>query len=86
MIQKFDDQKNTQNLGKRLSNLRIEMKFNGLDGYLVPRADFFQGEYVAAPDERLAFITGFSGSAGFCCVLKKRAAIFVDGRYRIQVK
>lgn len=86
MIQKFDDQKNTQNLEKRLSNLRIKMKFNALDGYLVPRADFFQGEYVAASDERLAFITGFSGSAGFCCVLEKRAAIFVDGRYRIQVK
>ena len=62
------------------------MKLKGLDGYLVPRADFFQGEYVATNDERLAFLTGFSGSAGFCCVFMEKAAIFIDGRYRIQVK
>ena len=86
MIQSFDDKKNVQNFEKRLSNLRTQMKLKGLDGYLVPRADFFQGEYVAPHDERLAFLTGFSGSAGFCCVFMKKAAIFIDGRYRIQVK
>ena len=86
MIQSFDDKKNIQNFEKRLSNLRTQMKLKGLDGYLVPRADFFQGEYVAPQDERLAFLTGFSGSAGFCCVFMKKAAIFIDGRYRIQVK
>ena len=61
MIQLFDDKKNVQNFEKRLSNLRTQMKLKGLDGYLVPRADFFQGEYVAPNDERLAFLTGFSG-------------------------
>ena len=81
MIQSFDDKKNVQNFEKRLSDLRTQMKLKGLDGYLVPRADFFQGEYVAPNDERLAFLTGFSGSAGFCCVFTKKAAIFKEGHY-----
>lgn len=86
MLQKFDYKKDKNNLKSRLHDLRTQMQLKGLQGYLIPRADFFQGEYVAPHDERLAFLTGFSGSAGFCCVLIKKAAIFVDGRYRIQVK
>lgn len=58
----------------------------GLDGFLVPRADRFQGEYVAPCDDRLAWVTGFTGSAGFAAVLQDRAGVFVDGRYRVQVK
>ncbi len=58
----------------------------GLDGFLIPRADVHQGEYVAARDERLQWLTGFTGSAGFCVVLPDVAGVFIDGRYRTQVK
>ncbi len=58
----------------------------GLAGFLVPRADAHQGEYVAARDERLQWLTGFTGSAGFCIVLPDVAGVFIDGRYRTQVK
>ena len=57
-----------------------------LVGFLVPRADAWQGEYVAPRDARLAWLTGFSGSAGFCIVLPGIAGVFVDGRYRLQVR
>ena len=70
----------------RLSALRARLASAGLSGFLVPRADAHQGEYVAARDERLAWLTGFTGSAGFCAVLSDRAGIFIDGRYRVQVK
>jgi Xaa-Pro aminopeptidase len=70
----------------RLAALRAAMAEAGLDGFLVPRADRHQGEYVAPCDERLAWLTGFTGSAGVCIALADRAAIFVDGRYRVQVK
>jgi Xaa-Pro aminopeptidase len=52
----------------------------------VPRADVHQGEYVAARDERLQWLTGFTGSAGFAIVLPEVAGVFIDGRYRVQVK
>ncbi|BDW85936.1 aminopeptidase P family protein [Roseicyclus marinus] len=70
----------------RLAALRAGMAAAGLDGFLVPRADRFQGEYVAPCDDRLAWLTGFTGSAGFAAVLADRASVFVDGRYRVQVK
>lgn len=70
----------------RLEKLRAELRRAGLDGFLVPRADAHQGEYVAPRDERLAWLTGFTGSAGFCAVLHDIAGVFVDGRYRTQVK
>ncbi len=70
----------------RLSALRAAMARAGLDGFLVPRADAHQGEYVAPCDERLAWLTGFTGSAGLCVVLPHVAGVFVDGRYRVQVK
>jgi Xaa-Pro aminopeptidase len=57
----------------------------GLDGFLVPRADEHQGEYVPARAERLAWLTGFTGSAGNAAVLRDAAAVFVDGRYTLQV-
>ena len=71
---------------ERLSKLRVRMAAAGVDGFLVPRADAHQGEYVAACDERLAWLTGFTGSAGFCAVLADQAGLFVDGRYRLQVR
>ncbi|WP_170409353.1 aminopeptidase P family protein [Ruegeria atlantica] len=70
----------------RLAALRSQMAQDGLDGFLVPRADAHQGEYVAPRDERLAWLTGFTGSAGFCAALTNIAGVFIDGRYRTQVK
>lgn len=70
----------------RLAALRSQMAQDGLDGFLIPRADAHQGEYVAPRDERLAWLTGFTGSAGFCAVLSDIAGVFIDGRYRTQVK
>lgn len=70
----------------RLAALRRELVRNGLDGFLIPRADRHQGEYVADCDARLAWLTGFTGSAGFCAALRDRAGVFIDGRYRVQVK
>ncbi|MBN9083489.1 MAG: X-Pro aminopeptidase [Rhizobiales bacterium 62-17] len=70
----------------RLAALRAELNKRGLDGFIVPRTDEYQNEYVPASAERLAWLTGFTGSAGLAIVLKERAAIFVDGRYTLQVK
>ncbi len=70
----------------RLAALRTEIAREGLDGFLIPRADAHQGEYVAPRDERLAWLTGFTGSAGFCAALTDVAGVFVDGRYRTQIK
>jgi Xaa-Pro aminopeptidase len=69
---------------KRAAALRDELKRRGLDGFVVPRADEHQNEYVPACAERLLWLTGFSGSAGLAVVLMDRAAIFVDGRYTLQ--
>ena len=69
----------------RLAALRAELMARGLDGFAVPRADEHQGEYVAGRAERLAWITGFTGSAGLAVVLLDKAAVFVDGRYTLQV-
>lgn len=70
----------------RLSQLRDAFTAAGYNGFIVPRADAHQGEYVAPCDERLAWVTGFTGSAGFLIALKDQAGIFIDGRYRVQVK
>lgn len=58
----------------------------GLDGFVVPRADEHQGEYVPRRSQRLAWLTGFRGSAGLAIVLADRAAIFIDGRYTLAVR
>ena len=71
---------------ERLAALRAEMARRGLDGFLAPRTDEFMGEYMPAYAERVQWLTGFSGSAGFLGVAKDRAAIFVDGRYTLQVR
>ena len=70
----------------RLAALRAELKSRGLDGFLVPRADEHQGEYVPKRAERLAWLTSFTGSAGAAIVLADKAAVFVDGRYTLQVR
>jgi len=86
MFQTFDVTARPEQGPPRLARLRAEMETEGLDGFLVPRADAHQGEYVAAHDERLAWLTGFTGSAGFCAALRDVAGVFIDGRYRTQVK
>src|SRR3954454_8556957 len=65
----------------RLAALRQELQRHGLDGFIVPRADEHLGEYVPASAERLAWLTGFTGSAGLALVLTEHAAVFSDGRY-----
>ncbi|RED14255.1 aminopeptidase P family protein [Pontivivens insulae] len=70
----------------RLQALRAELQARNLAGFLVPRADAHQGETVADCDQRLAWLTGFTGSAGHCAVLADAAAVFVDGRYTLQVR
>ncbi len=72
--------------GTRLDRLRRELKRRRLAGFVVPRADAHQGEYVAAGEERLRWLTGFTGSAGTAVVFTDAAALFVDGRYAVQAK
>jgi Xaa-Pro aminopeptidase len=86
MFQSFEVNARPEQGPPRLAQLRARMQAEGLDGFLVPRADAHQGEYVAPRDDRLAWLTGFTGSAGFCAALMEAAGVFVDGRYRTQVK
>lgn len=86
MYQSFETQSRPDQGPHRLGALRQVLDQRGLDGYIIPRTDQFQGEYVAPCDERLAWLTGFTGSAGFCIALRDHAGVFVDGRYRVQVK
>lgn len=86
MFQSFETEFSGATGPERLGKLRAAMARIGVDGFIVPRTDMFQGEYVAPGDERLAWLTGFSGSAGFAVAMGETAAIFVDGRYRIQVR
>ncbi len=71
---------------ERLAAIRSRFGEWNVDAVLVPRFDEHQGEYCAPHDERLAFLTGFTGSAGSCLVLADRAVLFVDGRYQVQVR
>jgi Xaa-Pro aminopeptidase len=83
-FQTFDDSSEPAATPARLAALRAELKRRGLDGFVVPRADRQQNEYLPASEERLAWLTGFTGSAGAAIVLAERAALFVDGRYTVQ--
>ncbi|RWA65778.1 aminopeptidase P family protein [Mesorhizobium sp.] len=86
MFQTFDSA-GDPSVGKpRVALLRQWLAENGLDGFIVPRADEHQGEYVADRSARLKWLTGFSGSAGVAIVLSDRAFVFVDGRYTLQVR
>ena len=86
MFQTFDSPASPAQGPGRLALLREQLAKSGLQGYLIPRSDAHQGEYVASRDERLQWVTGFTGSAGFCIVLPQVAGVFIDGRYRTQVK
>lgn len=83
-FQNFEDRSEKAQSARRVADLRAEMARIGIDGFIIPRADEHQGEYVPRCAERLAWISGFTGSAGTAIVLKDRAALFVDGRYTVQ--
>lgn len=73
-------------IAARLSAIRTEMAKSNLDAFIIPRADEYLGEYVPAHNERMLWASDFTGSAGAVIVLKDAAAIFVDGRYTVQVR
>jgi Xaa-Pro aminopeptidase len=83
-FQTFDEPETGVALTARLSAFREELTKRNLSGFVVPRADQQQNEYVAPSEERLAWLTGFTGSAGMAIVLAREAAVFVDGRYTLQ--
>src|ERR1043166_5141790 len=83
-FQTFEEPETGVALGARLSALREELARQNLAGFVIPRADQQQNEYVAPSEERLAWLTGFTGSAGMAIVLTHQAAVFVDGRYTLQ--
>lgn len=86
MFQSFDVTSRPDQAAPRVTALRSEMRDSGVDAFLIPRADAHQGEYTAPCDERLAWLTGFTGSAGFAVVQAGTAAMFTDGRYTVQVR
>src|SRR6266446_6698757 len=85
-LQTFDDPGERAASAGRVAALRAELKRRGLTGFVVPRADRHQNEYVPPSEERLEWLTGFTGSAGVAVVLMERAALFVDGRYTLQAR
>ena len=85
-FQSFEAHGNSAHSAPRMAALRAELAELGLDGFMVPRADEHQNEYVPPAAERLAWLTGFAGSAGLAIVMADTAVIFVDGRYTLQVR
>src|SRR5580692_11753072 len=83
-FQTFEEPETGVALTARLSAFREELTKRNLTGFVVPRADQQQNEYVPPSEERLAWLTGFTGSAGLAAVLTSEAALFVDGRYTLQ--
>jgi Xaa-Pro aminopeptidase len=85
-FQTYDNRSDDATCAPRLAAFRAELAKRGLDGFVVPHSDEHQGEYLPASAERLAWLTSFTGSAGAAVVLKDKAAVFVDGRYTLQVR
>src|SRR5579872_2577461 len=83
-FQTFEEPEGGVALRARLSAFREELARRKLTGFIIPRADQQQNEYVPPSKERLAWLTGFTGSAGLAIVLSQKAAVFVDGRYTLQ--
>ncbi|MFV1441638.1 MULTISPECIES: aminopeptidase P family protein [unclassified Phaeobacter] len=81
----MDDMLSGSPAAARIADLRRELRARDLDAFILPRFDAHQGEYVAPHDERLAYITGFTGSAGMAIITAETVAVFVDGRYTVQV-
>ena len=85
-FQTYDDRSDAATCAPRLAALGAELAKRGLDGFVVPHSDEYQSEYLPECNERLAWLTAFTGSAGGAVVLKDKAAVFVDGRYTLQVR
>jgi Xaa-Pro aminopeptidase len=85
-FQSFEDKAERAASAPRVAALRTELARRGLTGFIVPRSDRHQNEYVPASEQRLAWLTGFTGSAGVAIVLMERALLFVDGRYTLQAR
>jgi Xaa-Pro aminopeptidase len=85
-FQSFDDPPAATHTAPQLEALRSELSRRGLSGFILPRADRHQNEFLPPSEERLAWLTGFTGSAGQAVVLGDRAALFVDGRYTLQAR
>lgn len=85
MFQSFDSTSTPQYGRDRVNAIRARFDELGIDGFLVPRADEYQGEYVPKSAERLSWLTGFTGSAGIALVTRSQAVVFVDGRYVTQL-
>jgi Xaa-Pro aminopeptidase len=83
-FQTFEEPESGVALTARLAAFREELARRKLSGFVIPRADQQQNEYVAPSEERLAWLTGFTGSAGIAAILTREAALFVDGRYTLQ--
>ncbi|WP_430426376.1 aminopeptidase P family protein [Phenylobacterium sp.] len=86
MRQTFDETTDRSFGPRHVPLIRAAMAQQGLDGFLVPHEDEHQNEYLPAANDRLAWATGFTGSAGAAVILKDKAAVFVDGRYTLQVR
>jgi Xaa-Pro aminopeptidase len=84
LFQTFEEPESGVALTARLAAFREELLRRNLTGFVIPRADQQQNEYVAPSEERLAWLTGFTGSAGMAIVLNRQVAVFVDGRYTLQ--
>jgi Xaa-Pro aminopeptidase len=85
-FQSFEDSASPAQGTERIPLLRAELARLGLDGFVVPRADEHQSEYVPPSADRLTWLTGFTGSAGTAVILAEKAAIVVDGRYTLQAE
>src|SRR4030081_3730918 len=83
LFQTFEEHETGVALAARLSAVLALQTRRNLNGFVLPRADQQQNEYVAPSEERLAWLTGFTGSAGLAIVLTREAAVFVDGRYTL---
>src|SRR5215470_16048664 len=86
MRQTFDESTDPSFGPKHVPLIRKAMADQGLDGFVTPHEDEHQNEYLPAANDRLAWATGFTGSAGAAVVMKDKAAVFVDGRYTLQVR
>lgn len=86
MRQTYDETTDPSFGAKHLPRVRAKMAEQGLDGMLVPHEDEHQNEYLPAANDRLAWVSGFTGSAGAGAILMDRAAVFADGRYTVQVR
>jgi len=86
MRQTFDESADPAFGREHAPLIRTAMAAQGLDGFVIPHEDEHQNEYLPAANDRLAWATGFTGSAGAAVLLKDKAALFIDGRYTLQAR